>query len=139
MNAKEFLKSYALLHTSIELAKEQRDHFRDLAEKITVGTENLPRSTEIADKVGKNAAAIADLELEINDKIAGYIAQYHRIIRVINRIPDKNQKLVIEAMYINRLTLSETAEMVGYCYSSVERFHLAGLEAVEKIINLDNV
>ena len=134
MTAKEYLQRFSTIKINIELANEQLIMFRNLAEKITAESESTSRSTTISDKVGKNAARIADLENEIQDKITVYISQYKEIMHVISQVSGIQQRQVLEAVYINNCKIHEAADKIGYSYSQTERYHIDALEQVEKIL-----
>ena len=134
MTAKNYLGEYKTLSASIVLAYEQRSQIRALAEKITASTEGLPRGTDISDKVGKNAAKIADLDREIQDKINELLALRGEIQATIEQVSGKQIRQILTAIYINGHRVYEAAEIVGYSYSQTERYHLEGLEQIEKIM-----
>lgn len=135
MTAKDYLSRYRMIAASITLCREQQTFFRELATKITAGGGELPKSSEIADKVGKNAARIADIELEIQGKMSEYLSIYEEIHTTIARIPGMRHRQVIESVYINGHTLAETAEILGYSVNQAERYHLESLKIVGEMIN----
>jgi|GEM_PF-806523 len=138
MSAKDYLSQYRMIKNGIELAEEQRRYFHALATKINVSIDNAPGSTAISDKVGKNAAKIVDLEMEIQDKIAEHIALYSEIQRTISRLPKMQHRQVLEAVYINGYNLMQAAEKIGYSYYQTERYHLEALGIIEKWQSMTN-
>ena len=137
MTAKDYLLRYRYIGAGIDIKREQQRYFRELATKITAGSESLPRSSEISDKVGRNAARIADIEIEIQNDIARSLELYREIIHKVSEVPNIVERQVLENIYINGCSLAATAETIGYSIAQTERFHLAALETFQKLIAND--
>lgn len=140
MTAKEYLSQYRVLNARIDTKRAQIERLRLLARsaggqaKSGSGRGSLPY-----DRVGELTAKIVDLEAEINSEIDALIDLEREIRSVISRIPNDNQRAVLEMKYLNGWTLAKIADVMNYSLINIKKIHGAALKSVYPIIPFDVV
>ena len=102
------------LHERLDRAYEMLQSLRDRAYPGAQNLDGMPRGTDVSDKVGNLAIAIADLESRI-EALKTMIAENDDQIRTFaNTIDDERIQMAVQLRYINGLSWTETADALGY-------------------------
>lgn len=112
MNAKEYLQAYGQLHRDLDRLAAEKAHWERLAgqaESAALG------------------AQIADLEKEIDRKIAAAIAGREKIETLITRLRSPMLREIICRKYILGDTWERVAEEMGISERHVRRLHKKAL------------
>jgi hypothetical protein len=101
------------------LKKEIAEIMRRLTELETFATSgtsritDLPRGTEISDKVGKNASEIADLKAKLETTLQKRILAENKINEFIQNTTDSLVRLILTHRFINCYSWTKVAWKVG--------------------------
>ena len=80
--------------------------------------DGMPRGTDISDKVGNIAVAIADLEARIQNLEDEVYATEDEIRDFAESFEDERLQMAIVNRYINGFTWGQTAELLGESFSA---------------------
>ena len=124
MTIKELLTSHKATDDRINCMLEEVAQLRALAERSTMRmTGESCSKGGYSDKVGVNAAKIADLEIKIDREIDKLVDLKDRIFELVSRLDDPTEQTVTERHYILHESWEKTAEALGYTPRHVQRIH----------------
>lgn len=103
MTIKEFLNQAFQLDQLIKSKQEELQELRERANSIPIPDWTIERvqGGERSDRVAKTAAAIVDLERELQDDLDSYIQVKSEIHRVIEAVEKPKLKLILQMRYAN--------------------------------------
>ncbi len=134
MTIKELLASHKETDDRINCMLEEVAQLRALAERSTMRMTGESRAKGgHSDKVGTNAAKIADLEIKIDREIDELVDLKERIHELVNRLADPTERTVTERHYILHESWEKTAEVLRYTPRHVQRIHNKALEHLESM------
>jgi len=112
MTKKELSQLYYLKK---EIAHQQSRiaELEALATNCTAKITGLPHSTEFSDKVGINAAGLADLKSMLEKHLKKCVLTILKINNFIQSIDDPLIRMIITHRYINRYSWKRTAREIG--------------------------
>lgn len=104
-----------LRHLKYE-AQELMDRIKELESSATscaTRIDDLPKTKELADKVGNYAIQIADLREELYDKLYQLYREYVRLNRCIANVKDSQMRVILALRYIKGFTWQKIAYAIG--------------------------
>lgn len=128
MNPKDYLLQY---HESFLKVRALNAHIRKLRDEA-----ELLRTQEghrIA--LDKAAANIVDAVDQLAAETARMKALQRELRRVIEMVPDAEQRALLTLIYVEGLKLSTAARRMAYSYRQTKRIHKAALDAVAEILS----
>lgn len=138
MDAKQFLRQVRYLDDLIDTKLEQIQELRSLAEKVT-STLSLDgtslQSSGLQDKIGDLVARIVDLQTEIETATRKMIDLKTEAMRIIDRMPTQECRLLLQLRYLNGLTWERIAVDMNYSYRNVHYLHSRALQEFEAVRN----
>ena len=138
MNAKEFLLQYRTADRIINLLKEDIEKAEDQAVGVSQKIDGQPRGSGKSDKVGKAAAAAADLKTKLEEKLWEQEAIKRQVFYVLSEIRQSEYVDLLRMRYIEDPpgdSWYAISEALDRSVRQVKRFHAAALEEVQKIID----
>ena len=105
------------LHERLDRAYEMLESLREKADLQSPRMDGMPHGTDVADKVGNIAIAIADLEARIDTLEDMIEANDDKIRAFANTLEDERIQMAIQMRFISGFTWSATAELLGPRYS----------------------
>lgn len=138
MDAKQFLRQVRYLDDLINTKLDQIQEIKSLAEKVTStlspdGTS--PQSSVLQDKIGDLVSRIIDLQIEIKTAARKMIDLKTEAMRIIDRMPTPECKLLLQLRYLNGLTWERIAVDMNYSYRNVHYLHSRALQEFEAVRN----
>lgn len=134
MDIKRLLESHREIDRGIDLKLEEIAQLRALAERCTIRITGETRTACAAsDKVGRNAAKIADLEHKIDADIDRLVDLKEKILEIAGTLTDENERMIIERHYILHESFEAIAEKMCYTPRHVHRMHRSALAHLEEI------
>lgn len=130
MTAKEYLSQYRTLNDEINAKLEQKRELFALATSVSPSTTH-GGGGNVSDKVGRTAAKLLDLELEINADIDRLVDLRWEIEEVIAGVPDERLRTLLELRYVNGLTFEQVAERMNYSVVQIRRLHKKSLKFIK--------
>ena len=105
------------LHERLDRAYEMLESMREKADLQAPKMDGMPHGTDVSDKVGNIAIAIADLESRI-DALEDMIAENDEKIRAFaNTLEDERLQMAVQHRFISGFTWGVTAELMGPRYT----------------------
>ncbi|MCR4779542.1 MAG: hypothetical protein K5876_00455 [Ruminiclostridium sp.] len=132
MDIKKLLESHRDIDRGIDLKLEEIAQLRALAERSTIRLTGESRSSGYSDKVGKNAAKIADLENKIDADIDRLVELKEKILYFVKALSDENERIVTERHYLLHESFETIAEKMNYTPRHVHRLHRSALAHLEE-------
>lgn len=133
MDIRKLLESHKEIDDSINLKLEEIAQLRALAERCTVkiSDESRPVGT-CSDRVGRNAAKIADLENKINAQIDQLVELKEKIMYFVTALDDENERNVIERRFILHESMEQISEKLGYSPRHIHRMLTSALAHLDE-------
>jgi len=111
------------LHERLDRAYDMAQSLREKADLQAPKLDGLPHGSDVADKVGNIAIAIADLDARIRELEDQVEANDDAIRTFANTFPDERLQMAIQMRFISCFTWETTAALLGdrYTENSVKR------------------
>lgn len=136
MNPKEELRQYKNKVKDVDRTLKEYDKFMTRATKMTAVMSQMAARTNLpSDKVGDNAAKMADLSQQYADKWFEAERTRERLVAEINKVGGVLADVLYD-LYIEGLTMEQTAQDVHYSYDSTVHLHGIALKSFENRDNL---
>ena len=136
MTIKELLASHKIIDDRINCMLDEIAELRALAERTTVRISGESRSRGgHSDKVGANAAKIADLEIKIDREIDRLVDLKDHILEVVASLDNETERTVTERHYILHETWETIAEKLCYTPRHVIRIHNKAVARLEELFD----
>ena len=123
MTTKEELSQYKYKAARVQEALEEYENYLTRATKMTaIMSQCASHTNSIGDKVGANAAAMADLDKEYQNRWIEAERERIKLVDKINAVDEPYRKLLIER-YIHEKTFEQIAVEMAYSYDSAVHLH----------------
>ena len=120
MEAKEYLESYRLIQTRINVLMSEIERLRAEAESVSISLDGLPRGTATSDKMSRIVAEMADLESTLTEEMSGLYIKRMRIITLLGQLKSHKHQLLLQKRYIECKSWEHIAVEMDiswrYCY-----------------------
>ena len=124
----EYLKRYTVCLKEVDRLEDEKVRLSSIRDKITPTYSDMPKSGT-GDKTD-TAAAIIDLDLEIDYQIKKWMQYGNEIRQVIESVPDYNLRLLLNYRYITGMKFEQIAVTMGYSWRQIHRLHGKALEQI---------
>lgn len=114
--------------------KNRIAELRTAAESTVSGNGGMP-SGGISDKVGSNAAKIADLEIKLNQICQRRIDEEIKIMDFVAGLQSARLRLIIQLFFIDGLSWNAVADRIGGTDNSCKQFCKRKLAELEQSNN----
>ena len=135
MEAKEYLESYRLIQTRINVLRAEIDRLRAEAESVSIRLDGMPKGQGGNDKMSRLIAEMADLESTLTSEMSGLYIRRTKIITQLGELKSHKHQLLLQKRYIECKTWETIAyemDITGrHCY----RLHGSALAEFEEVIN----
>lgn len=137
MTAIEYLSQAYLLEQQIRSKQDQIDSLRSLASSMSYRSfdqEPVIRTKNVS-AMEDTILKIIEATQELDAQIDALVDKKIEIARVIARISDTVQRLVLEKRHLSFLRWEEIAVDLHYSIKTVQRIHVRALEEVQRILD----
>jgi len=93
------------------------------AGKVTGSLDDMPHASGVSDKVGDNAAIIADLKALRDEKLDQVKIEQGELLKKIYLLEDACLRRVLRERYVNLKSFEEISVMLKYSYRNTLRLH----------------
>lgn len=134
MTIKEYLNRARYLDREIDAKLDHQARLNSIIYKATNTLSDMPGS--VSRDVTKRERAIAkviDLEKEIDSQIDELVDAKREIMQLIEQVPKKEYKLLLEMRYVNLYTWEKIAEQMDITIRHVYRLHGSALLEADKV------
>ena len=131
MNAKEYLSQAMYIDQRIESKLEQIMKLRESATKATATLSDMPRpDSPNVQSMEETIVKIVDLEREINRDIDALVDLKAEARKVISKLDNPEQQLILEMRYLCYKSWAEIAEDLSFSESNVYKIHGEALKRI---------
>ena len=134
MTIKEYLNRARYLDREIDAKLDHQARLNSIIYKATSTLSDMPGSPsrDVARRE-KAIAKVIDLEKEIDEQIDELVDTKREINKLIEKIPTKEHKLLLEFRYVNLFTWEKISEQMDITLRHVYRLHGAALLEADKV------
>lgn len=137
MNVYEWLEQVKKLDELISTQLAERDHLLDVALKITQDISDMPRGSNVSDKVGTSAVKLAALAEETDRLVDLYILKKNEVVNTLKMLPP-NQYGALHRHYIQYMTWEQVAEDMGKSTMQIYRYRKKGIKKLGVLLNVSS-
>ena len=131
MNAKEYLSQAMYIDQRIDSKLEQIMKLRESATKATATLSDMPRpDSPNVQSMEETIVKIVDLEQEINRDIDALVDLKAEARKVISKLDNPEQQLILEMRYLCYKSWAEIAEDLSFSESNVYKIHGEALKRI---------
>jgi len=131
MNAKEYLSQAMYIDQRIDSKLEQIMKLRESATKATATLSDMPRpDSPNVQSMEETIVKIVDLEREINRDIDVLVDLKAEARKVISKLDNPEQQLILEMRYLCYKSWAEIAEDLSFSESNVYKIHGEALKRI---------
>lgn len=131
MNAKEYLSQAMYIDQRIDSKLEQIMKLRESATKATATLSAMPRpDSPNVQSMEETIVKIVDLEREINRDIDALVDLKAEARKVISKLDNPEQQLILEMRYLCYKSWAEIAEDLSFSESNVYKIHGEALKRI---------
>lgn len=120
--AYEFLNSVRVLHWQYLRLKAKHDELESCLLPGAIRYDKDKVQTSPGDSMSKIIAEIADLEKEMTAIQQRKSQQIEKIDKALNSLESEEERTALTMRYINRVSVSEIAEAMGYSEQRIYQF-----------------
>ncbi len=133
MDAAEYFNQARLLDVEINTLIEESQSIRDMATKVTSVMSEMPGSPlKNNGRYEETLIKLADYDMEINANIDRLVDLKHSMIKIINQLPQMEQRIVLVKRYLFNKCWEQIAVDMGYGKRQVQRFHDNAIRIINK-------
>lgn len=135
MEAKEYLESYRLIQTRINVLMAEVERLRAEAESVSISLDGMPRGTATDDKMSRLVAEMADLEATLTDEMSGLYVRRMRIITQLGKLKSHKHQLLIQKRYIECKSWEHIAVEMDITWRHCYRLHGSALAEFQEVMH----
>ena len=135
MEAKEYLDSYRLIQTRINVLMSNIERLRAEAESVSISLDGLPRGTATSDKMSRIVAEMADLESTLMDEMSGLFIRRMKIITQLGQLKSHKHQLLLQKRYIECKSWEHIAVEMDITWRHCYRLHGSALAEFQEVID----
>ena len=128
----EFLNSVRVLHWQYLRLKAKHDELESCLLPGAIRYDKDKVQTSPGDSMSKIIAEIADLEKEMSRVLKCKAQQVERIDKALKSLESEEERTALTMRYINRVSVSEIAEAMGYSEQRIYQFMNQGGAQIAK-------
>lgn len=132
--AYKFLNSARILHLQWLRLKAKHDELENCLLPAAIRYDKDKVQTSAEDPTSKICAEITDLESRMNLLQYQKAKRIDEIDRVLSSLESEEMRTALTMRYINRITVSDIAEAMGYAVPTIYKFMNQGGEHIAKSI-----
>lgn len=132
MDTKEYLGQAYKIDRRIDSKLEQLESLHALVTKTGSAISDMPRGGgRDVHRMERTLVKIADMENEVREEMELLVDLKAEIMERIGRVPDGEQRTLLEQRYLCFKTWEQIAVQMGYHIRHVYRLHAEALESIK--------
>lgn len=135
MEAKEYLESYRLIQTRINVLMAEVERLRAEAESVSIDLDGMPKGTADNNKMSRLVAEMADLEATLTNEMSGLYVRRMRIITQLGMLKSHKHQLLLQKRYIECKSWEHIAVEMDITWRHCYRLHGSALAEFEKVLH----
>ncbi len=134
MTIKEYLNRSRYLDREIDAKIDHLERIDSMVNRVTPVLSDMPADPSRDNhKREKLLVKMIDLKWEINEQIDELVDTKREINKLIEKIPTKEHKLLLELRYVNLFSWEKISEQMDISLRHVYRLHGAALLEADKV------
>jgi len=134
MEAKEYLESYRLIQTRINVLMSEIERLRAEAESVSINLDGMPKGQSSMDKISRLVAEIADYESTLTDELSGLYIRRMRIITQLGKLKSHKHQLLLQKRYIECKSWETIAYEMDITWRHCYRLHGSALAEFQEVM-----
>lgn len=135
MEAKEYLETYRLIQTRINVLMSEIERLRAEAESVSINLDGMPRGTATDDKMSRIVAEMADLEATFMNELSGLYTKRLRIITLLGKLKSHKHQLLLQKRYIECKSWEHIAVEMDISWRYCYMLHGSALAEFQEVMN----
>ena len=135
MEAKEYLESYRLIQTRINVLMAEVERLRAEAESVSIDLDGMPKGTADNNKMSRLVAEMADLEATLTDEMSGLYVRRMRIITQLGMLKSHKHQLLLQKRYIECKSWEHIAVEMDITWRHCYRLHGRALAEFQEVMH----
>ena len=135
MTAKEYLETYRIMQTRINVLIAEIERLRTEAESVSISLDGLPKGSAYDDKTARLVAQMADYEHTLQNEMAGLWLRRMKIIAELGQLKNHKHQRILHLRYIDCKSWEHIAVEMGITWRYCYMLHGTALADFEKIIS----
>ena len=134
MDAKEYLESYKLIQTRINVLMSEVERLRAEAESVSINLDGLPKGQGKNDKLSRLVSEMADLESTLTEEMSGLFIRRMHIISNLGKLKNHKHQLLLQKRYIECKSWEAIAYEMDISWRYCYMLHGSALAEFENIL-----
>ena len=135
MTAREYLESYKVMQTRINVLTAEIERLRAEAESASINLDGMPKGQGAQDKTARLAVQLADCETILQDEMSGLWIRRMKLIEELGHLKSHKHQRLLHLRYIDCKSWEIIAVEMGITWRHCYRLHGSALAEFEKIMN----
>lgn len=135
MEAKEYLESYRIIQTRINVLTAEIERLRAEAESVSINLDGMPKAFASGDKTARLAVQLAECETVLQEEMAALWARRMRIITQLGQMKNYKHQLLLQKRYIECKSWEHIAVEMDISWRYCYMLHGSALNEFEQILN----
>lgn len=135
MEAKEYLESYRLIQTRINVLMAEVERLRAEAESVSIDLDGMPKGTADNNKMSRLVAEMADIEATLTDEMSGLYVRRMRIITQLGMLKSHKHQLLLQKRYIECKSWEHIAVEMDITWRHCYRLHGSALAEFQEVMH----
>lgn len=134
ITATDFLKQSVKIYRKLDCALERLQGLQDLSKRITPILNGTPSvSTKSYSKIEAAVLNMQEQSETLGDNLAEFLEVQEKISAAIAKVPDENERFILESRYLNFKTWKYIARLMNVKLARVYQLHQQAILSFEKI------
>ena len=135
MTAKEYLETYRIMQTRINVLMAEIERLRTEAESVSISLDGLPKGSAYDDKTARLVAQMADYEHTLQSEMAGLWLRRMKIIAELGQLKNHKHQRILHLRYIDCKSWEHIAVEMGITWRHCYRLHGSALNEFDTIMH----
>ena len=134
MEAKDYLESYRLIQTRINILQSEINRLRTEAESVSINLDGMPKGTATDDKLSRIVADMADLEQTMLEEMSGLYIRRMRIVELLGQLKSHKHQQLLHKRYIECKSWERIAVEMDITWRHCYRLHGSALNEFQEVM-----
>lgn len=134
MTAREYLESYKIMQTRINVLTAEIERLRAEAESMSISLDGMPKGQGTQDKTARLAVQLAECETVLQSEMSGLWSRRMRIIEELGMLKSHKHQKLLHLRYIDCKSWELIAVEMDITWRHCYRLHGSALAEFEKVM-----